>query len=157
MKHTLSLLTCALLVTAAHAGGGKVFNDVPRIVSCSEISYEQIEQLTKSKDWDFVIEFKEGTVVPLRFLVRNPFFSAALDPNLVFKVEKTCYLRVAHRKAYMSEDLVNWEKPEDFLGREPAVNIQLIPNADKGGFTLQATLTPQETVEEDESDEWEDD
>lgn len=145
MKKVIFLF--ALAITALHAGSKVVtFNDTPRIVSASELTVDKIQGLIQSKNSDVIVELTEGTAIPLQFLLKNRIFSAALDPNLMFKVDKTCYLRVVNKKCYMSEDLVNWQKAGKFLDGTPMV--QLTPSTNKPGFVLQTDLVPSGDDEE---------
>ena len=146
MKKACFLFVCFLSVATVHAKA-KVFNDRPRIVPLSELSFEKIQELTRSTTSDYIVEFKEGTTVPLQFLTKTRLLSALIDPNLTLKVEKTCYFRVVDKKCYMSEDLTHWEKTSKFL--EGKSTIQIKPSA-KGGLMLEATIAP---CEDDESEE----
>jgi hypothetical protein len=132
----------ALALSSLHAGSKVVtLNDSPRIVSAADLSFEKIQELIQSKSSDIAIVFNEGAAFPLRFLVRNRVLSTMLDPNLTFKVEKTCYLRVIKKHCYMSEDLIHWQKASKFMeGNE--VTINLTPSPDKPGFVLQAEIVP---------------
>lgn len=119
------------------------FDTTPRILSINELSYERIQELIQSKDSDFMIALEEGASFPLKFLLKHRLFSSMLDPNLSFTVAKTCYLRVVNKKCYISEDLIHWEKTSRLLSGKS--KLQLVPNEDKPGFTLQTTLTEEES------------
>src|SRR5690349_4645939 len=100
MKKIIFLLVLAL--STLHARQQVViFNDSPPIVSAGELTYDKIQEPIQSKNTDYAIELKEGIALPLQFLLKNRMFSATLDPNLVFKVNKTCYLRVVNKKCYI--------------------------------------------------------
>jgi len=145
MKKTLFIFACTLAITVAHAKV-KTFPDSPRIVPLSELSYEKIRELLHCQNSPFTVELKHGAVVPLQFLTRNRVFSAMLDPNLTFKIEKTCYLRVVNKQCYLSDDLVHWQKPGRFLDGEAAYELK--PGINKG-FLLETTLVPSEDDQED--------
>jgi hypothetical protein len=144
MKRAFFIFVSALNIATAHA---KVFDDRPRIMPLSELSFEKIQELIQSKNSDCTVEFKEGTTIPLQFLTRTRLFSALIDPNLMLKAEKTCYCRVVNKKCYMSEDLIHWEKIGKFL--KGTSSIQIKPVA-KGGLILETTIAPHE---DDESEE----
>jgi len=139
MKKSLFLIACTMLATTGFAKT-KFFNDTPRIVSLDEISFEQIQEAIQSKSSDVTLELREGTVIPLQFLLKHQVFSAALNPNLVFKAEKTCYLRIVNKKCYMSDDLIRWEKPGRFTGGLPT--LQLKQSVNNSGFVLETNLAP---------------
>lgn len=146
MKKTLFLFTCSLMAVAAHAKT-ITFDDSPRIISLHTLSFETIQELIHSKNSDSIIEFTEGAAIPLQFLMKNRVLSAMIDPNLMFKIEKTCYLRVVNKKCYMSEDLVHWEKAGRFMSGKQTMQIK--PNTNKPGFTLETTIDPyQDEIEE---------
>lgn len=149
MKRMLFLLMCNLIFTTAYP---KVkFFDPPRsITSLDDLNFEDIQKLIQSKKCDITIELREGAIVPLKFLMKNRNFSAMIDPNLVFRVEKTAYLRLMNKKCYMSEDLVHWEKAGKFTGGLPV--FQLKPNATQPGLTLEANIVPYEEIVFDDED-----
>jgi hypothetical protein len=136
-----------LTLTTLHARPKVVtFNDTPRIVSAAELTFDKIQELIQSKNSDFTLELKEGTMLPLQFLVKNRIFSAMIDPNFTFKVDRTCYLRIANKKCYMSEDLVHWQKAEKFFDGKST--IQLTPSTNKPGFVLETNVVPHSDNEE---------
>lgn len=147
MKKVIFLF--ALALTTLHARSKVVtFNDTPRVVSAEELSFDKIQKFIQSKNSDFSVELKEGTTFPLQFLVKNRVFSAMIDPNLVFNVDKTCYLRVVNKKCYISEDLVQWQKAGKFLDGKSTV--QLTQSTNKPGFVLQTDVVP--FTDDEESD-----
>lgn len=148
MKKSLFLLACIFTSMLAHA---KVFEDTPAIISVNELSSERLQELIYSKSLGFIIELREGTTIPLQFLTKFSFFSMMLDPNLAFRIEKTCYFRVVNGKGYISEDLVNWKKIDQYFlkGKE---SILCKPSTNKPGYTLEVSVTPSDDVEMEEQD-----
>lgn len=139
---------CSLIFTTAYAKV-KFFDPPHSITSLEDLNFEDIQRLVQSKKADITIELREGAVVPLKFLMKNRNFSAMINPNLVFRVEKTTYLRILKRKCYMSEDLVHWEKAGKFTGGLPVFHLL---KRDQAGLTLEADIVPYEDfVFEDES------
>ena len=116
-----------------------------RILSFDQLSFDSIQEFAHMKDSDFIVELKEGTAVPLQFLAKTRILSAMIDPNLVIKVDKTCYLRVINKKCYMSEDLVQWEKAGKFMDGQPVIRV--IPSTNKPGLTIETSIVPYERGE----------
>lgn len=141
MKRALFLLTCVLTISTAQAKT-KEFDNTPRMLPFDQLSFDNIQEFIYKKDSDFTIELREGTTVPLQCLAKTRVLSAMIDPNLVIKVDKTCYLRVVNKKCYMSEDLVQWEKAEKFMDGKSV--LRFIPSTNKPGLTLEASIVPYE-------------
>lgn len=139
MKKALFLCVCTLITAAAHTAP-VTFNDVTRIVSADELSVEKINALIHLKNWDFTLEFKEGANFPVKFLTKARCFSVALNPNLAFKVDKKCYLRVVKKKCYLSEDLVEWTKAEKFFNNQPNNKPTLMLKQDDTGFVFETNV-----------------
>ena len=152
MKKALFLLTCVLTISTAQAKT-KELDDMPRILSFDQLSFNNIQEFIRMKDSDVIVELREGTTVPLQFLAKNRILSAMIDPNLVIKVDKTCYLRVVNKKCYMSEDLVQWEKAGRFMDGESVVRV--VPSTNKPGLTIEASIVPYERgeLEDDQPEE----
>lgn len=139
MKKTIALLVSALLVTTVQAKA-VTFKDTPPIVSLSEMSLEKIQEFIGTKNPEFIIELTESAAIPVQFLAKNRIFSAMIDPNFTFKVDKTCYFRIVKKKFYMSEDLVNWKKADKFM---KGIMIPAIyPNPNKPGLIVEGNIVP---------------
>lgn len=139
MKKAIFLCVCSLITGVAYTTP-VIFRDVTRIVSADELSIEKINELINLKNWDFTLEFKEGTNFPIKFLTKARCFSAVLNPNLAFKVDKKCYLRVVNKKCYLSEDLVEWTKAGKFFNNQPNHTPTLTLNQDETGFVVEASV-----------------
>lgn len=117
MKNILkSLLISILFISPLCSREIKQLPEVTKIITLDGLSTEMIEELLSSNHPDIVIECKEGAFVPLQFLYNVHIASLKYSPDLTLKVEKSFYLRFINKKAYMSEDLVIWEKPSKFIG-----------------------------------------
>lgn len=129
------LVTLLLLLSAAHA---KTLPDVTKVVLVSDLTVEMITELTQGMHPDTAVEFKEGSCLPVHFLFRNKLFSVAYDPKITVKMETAGYVRFMKKKAYMSLDLVNWDKPEYFLDAD-ILNVNVETNEDKTHVTFEAS------------------
>ncbi|MCX6989674.1 MAG: hypothetical protein NTX49_01200 [Chlamydiae bacterium] len=147
MKKPFFLFTSALIITCSLATA-TTFTDTPKIISFNEFSVEKIQEFINAKNSDFIIEIEKGDSFPLQFLTKTRVFSAMLDPNIKLKVEKTCYVRVVNNKCYMSEDLVNWEKAQRFMGG--VATLQLSQSETNSGLVLETDIVPLKDAEEEE-------
>ena len=145
MKKAFFFFLAALTISTAHAKV-KVFEDKLPVIPWTQFSFEQVQELTHSHNSDMIVEFNEGTVIPFQFLTKTRLLSSRLDPNLSVQVDKTCYFRIVNKKCYISDDLVNWERPEKMLAGKPT--RQLTPNANQSGFTLETSMAPYEKEED---------
>jgi hypothetical protein len=147
MKKSLFLLTSVLAIAVTQAKA-VTFSDTPGIISFSELSLEKMQEFIKSEDSGSIIEFKEGTSIPIQFLTKNRVCSVLLDPNLTLSVDKTCYLRIVNSKCYMSEDCINWKKARDFMTGE-ATAVQLNLSSNKPGIVLESNVrSAEEDIQE---------
>lgn len=148
MKTIFLFLISALMFSTAHAAKTKTFNDTLRIVPWNELSIDKIQQFTHSKNSDFTVQLKEGTMVPLQFVTKNRTLSALIDPNLMIRVDKTCYLRIVDKKCYMSEDLVQWQTAGKFM--EGETTFRFAPSTNKPGLVLEQEIVPYAESEEED-------
>ena len=148
MKKSLFLVFCTCIAFSAQAKV-KVFDPQPRVLAMHELSLEKIQEFIHARNSEFAVELREGIAVPLQFLMKSPLLSAVIDPNMVVRIEKTCYLTVVNKKCYMSEDLVHWEKVSKFIDGNPIIEIR--PNKERSGLILETTFVPD--LEENEEEE----
>jgi hypothetical protein len=142
------LFTAICMIAALHAKTIS-FNDQLKVVPLSHFTVTQLQEFILSHDSGFVLELQEGSSFPVQFLTKTPFISAMIDPNLTIKIEKTCYLRIAHKKLYMSEDLIHWEKANKMLDGRPS--FQLSPSQNQG-LVVESHLVPDQYEKESSLD-----
>ena len=78
----------------------------------TDITPDLCKELLNGEHPEIVVECRQGISLPLKYLCNAGFFSIKYEPNLSFKVEKTCYLRLLRKgRCDVSFDLINWDKP----------------------------------------------
>lgn len=113
MKKIFGLMLSALLLSSTLSS--KEMTEVTEVIALNELSSDLLEELLNGERPDLVIECKEGASLPIRFFHHLGFASVKCSPNLTVKLEKSCYLRIDGKKAYMSNDLATWEKASRFM------------------------------------------
>lgn len=107
-------LALTLCFASAHAKEDK-FAEVQKIITIEDLTPETTKEFCLGMHPDTVIEFKEGSSLPLNFLLKNEIVSLKVNPQIGINVETTCYVRVIGKKAYMSTDMETWERPNAFF------------------------------------------
>ena len=115
------------------------------IIPFGEVDSQMIGEIIAGMHPDLVVECPKGTELPISFLHNTVFFSLLCSPNLLIKVEKTCYLRFIKKKVYMSENTTQWDKPSKFLEGRYAAGLKIDK---KPGLKVETNVTPYSSLED---------
>lgn len=127
MNLTWKLVIGAALMVSTIVGKEKKFNDpVEKIIPITELSKADMAQAFFGGGvQNIAVECKEGMELPLKYFGNFGPFSVKFLPNLSIKVEKTCYIRMGGRKAYISYDLENWQSLSRTIEGMPMADIKI--------------------------------
>jgi len=109
-----------------------------RFLPVQDVTMELITEMSEGMHKDLVFQCDEGTEIPLSFLYNFDVFSVAINPNLSFKIQKSCYIRFFNGKPYISYELKEWKKVKFPMG-EPKVELKRAANTNQ--MTVEATFT----------------
>lgn len=143
-------LTCvfAVLFTSIEAKA-KTYPAIDKVIPAMDLSAEEIQGLIVGLYPNIAIELKEGSSVPLHFLLKHKFFSIQCDPNLSVKITTPCFLRVVGKKVLLSLDLIDWISPTNFFEGTFVPNIRV--SGDKSHVLMETEFV--QSSEDDEFDE----
>ncbi len=148
---TLIQLTCVfVLFLSTIEAKEKVYPTVDKVIPAMDLTAEEIQGLILGMYPNVAIELKEGSSIPLQFLLRHKFFSIQCDPNLSVKITTPCYLRAVGKKVLLSLDLTDWVSPTDFFDGTFVPQIKV--SGDKSHILMETEFV--ESSEDDDEDEF---
>jgi hypothetical protein len=142
------LVTVTFMLITGFAGHKGDINDelaipIEQVIPLTDITPELSKELLSGQLPDVAIECKEGVELPIKYLCKAGFISFKYEPNLSFKIEKTCYLRLIKKgRCFMSFDLKTWKKPDvnlldTTIGISPDKSHILVETAEDPIYKLQ--------------------
>ena len=134
-KIIIAMMMLALVLNAKE----KLLPELKAVVEASDLDTNLLAEWVKGAHSDIAIHFKEGSVIPCRFLIRQNCFVARLDPSLTMTVEKECYFRMFNRRGYISYDLSSWVKADAFLHGKQESQLKIDR---RGALVVEQTITP---------------
>jgi len=146
MRQSVQLTLAAMLLLSPLFAKDKSFPEVSRVVPMTELDAVFIKEVASGAHPDIAIECKEGTTLPIGFLHNWGLFSLKCMPNLTITVEMPCYLRCVGKKAYMSQDLISWEKADRFFSGKCDADVKI----DETGVLVETRLVPRSQGDADE-------
>jgi hypothetical protein len=149
MKTLLKLTFVFILFLSTTEAKTKTYPPIDEIVPAMDLTPEAIQGLIAGMYPNVAIELKEGSSVPLHFLLQHKFFSLKCDPNLSIQITTPCYLRAVGKKFLLSTDLIQWNSPNDFFRGSFIPNIQV--SKDKSHVLVETNFV--ESPEDDECDD----
>lgn len=158
MKTFCIVLCAAVLLTSTPTFASHheaLLQGMGDVIPVTEMTPELFDAWLKGDRSDLTVACEEGTALPFRFLLRYRDFSLDLAPNLVFKVARQSYFRIAAHKLYVSYDLQNWEKFSPPAGVQSATKVFFSP--DKSEVIVDTLLTESEDrydEDDDDDDDW---
>src|SRR3990167_11109032 len=116
MNRSISLVLILLLATTGTLfAKKKKLPELRQIIPMAELTPEMVEDLIQGATPELAIECQPGTELAPKFSLHYGIISALFNPAISLKVDKPFYLRLDRKKAYVSNDLINWDKPERWL------------------------------------------
>ncbi len=149
MKIFLKLTLVLALFLSTTEAKTKTLPAVDQVIPAMDLTPETIQGLIAGLHPNVAIELKEGTSVPLHFLLNHKFFSMKCDPNLSIKITTPCYLRTVGKKLFLSVDLVGRDSPDSFFRGTLVPNVCV--SSDKSHVIIETNF--KEFDESEESSE----
>ena len=122
---------------AAHAKTHSL-DEIDQVISVLDLSQDSIMEFATGMHPNSAIACQEGSSLPFHFLFRYKICSAFCNPNLILKIEKPFYLRIAGKKMYISFDLIHWENAKRFFSGQPIPKATISP--DKSSILIETTI-----------------
>lgn len=138
MKKNILFILALMMLSSSTFAKTKTLPEVRQVISLTDVTPEMSKELLSGMHPDIAIECKEGTSLPLQFLTKYGFFSLKWNPQLTLKVDRPCYLRTIKRRAYLSLDLVNWDKPRNFFKGKANTDVKI--SNDKSHILIETDL-----------------
>jgi hypothetical protein len=149
MRKPVQLALVAMLSLSPLCAKEKNFPKITQMVELTAIDPILLNELVLGLHPDVVIECREGTTLPLKFLQNYELFSVKWVPNLTLHVNQHCYFRCVGKKPYMSQDLITWEKASKLLDVTYKVNVTIDAES---GILLETNTTPSTEDDHDEDE-----
>ncbi|HSX10870.1 MAG TPA: hypothetical protein VLF94_04050 [Chlamydiales bacterium] len=150
MKIRLALV--AILLLSPIFGKEKNFPEIRQVVALTELDSAFIDEFAVGKYPDIVIECKEGTTLPFSLLYSRGPLSLKWTPNLTVKVDQLYYVRCLGKKAYVSRDLVTWEKANKLMHGKETAKVKI--DAQSGIFVDSKLVPYADDADDNDSIDW---
>jgi len=105
----------------------------PEVVSLGDLTEETLENFTKGKQQNVVVECPAGMVLPLTLSLQGEFLALESRGETAahVKILKTCFMKCINETFFFSLDRKSWKEFSEFFTGKLSAEFH---NTDKGPF-----------------------
>ena len=103
------LLIIGLLITCFQANAGTVN------IKANELNNDVISKIFSSPNTEYVVEFREGDLVPFNLSAEGDLFESKENTNNILKIKKDFFVKVSSHQVLISFDSENYKNLKEVI------------------------------------------